>query len=243
VRPHPAAGGTLPVLLLLAACGPPESPPPPPPVEPPAAAPPAPPQEVGGSQSPAELPGAGSTAFRCAEDLGFVLRVRGDSAELHLIDAVVALRRAESAPETRWVGAGAELRVRGAEALLELRGSTLSGCRSDGESAPWAAAGERGVHLRAVGQEPGWHLEITHGRELVFVGDYGETTVSLPAPRPERVGAGEVEWLAVHGDRRVRVLARDEPCFDIMSGEPYELAVLVEREETRYTGCGRVLNR
>ncbi len=37
----------------------------------------------------------------------------------------------------------------------------------------WHRAKLRGVAFRAIGQEPGWLLEITNGTEILLVTDYG----------------------------------------------------------------------
>ena len=63
----------------------------------------------------------------------------------------------------------------------------------------WQKAKLRGVSFRAIGQEPGWLLEITNGKEILLVTDYGQNRVSLPyvepvvdqaARRTERDGKG-----------------------------------------------------
>ena len=49
---------------------------------------------------------------------------------------------------------------KGREATFELNGRTQT-CRERRE--PWQEAADRGVDFRAVGQEPGWFLEIDNG--------------------------------------------------------------------------------
>ena len=53
----------------------------------------------------------------------------------------------------------------------------------------WHAAKLRGVAFRAIGQEPGWLLEITNGEEILLVTDYGKNKKSYPLCRtPGRQG-------------------------------------------------------
>src|SRR5688500_19395613 len=47
---------------------------------------------------------------------------------------------------------------------------------------PWREAAERGIDFRAIGQEPGWYLEVDDGRSMRLVYDYGERNVITPAP-------------------------------------------------------------
>jgi len=49
----------------------------------------------------------------------------------------------------------------------------------------WHKAKLRGVSFRAIGQEPGWLLEITTGTEILLVIDYGETRTAYPYVEPE----------------------------------------------------------
>jgi heat shock protein HslJ len=49
---------------------------------------------------------------------------------------------------------------------------------------PWEKAGARGVEFRALGQEPGWTLELDQGRSMEYTGDYGNTKFATPAPEP-----------------------------------------------------------
>ena len=48
----------------------------------------------------------------------------------------------------------------------------------------WHKAKLRGVAFRAVGQEPGWLLEIINGEEILLVTNYGEKRQSLPYVDP-----------------------------------------------------------
>ena len=49
----------------------------------------------------------------------------------------------------------------------------------------WHKAKLRGVSFRAIGQEPGWLLEITTGTEILLVTDYGETRTAYQYAEPE----------------------------------------------------------
>src|SRR5688572_19731616 len=96
-------------------------------------------------------------------------------------------------------------------------------------SDPWHEAGERGIDFRAVGQEPGWYLEIDVGRSMRLVYDYGERNVVTPAP----VAATDKERTRYTGKTStqvVNVIVEDRPCEDVMSGEPSPHTVTVTFE-------------
>ncbi|MEA3061392.1 MAG: heat shock protein HslJ [Sphingomonadales bacterium] len=91
------------------------------------------------------------------------------------------------------------------------------------------AAGER---YEALGNEPGWHLAIHDGR-IDYVGDYGETRISVarPDPRP-----------SINGRRyyagRLTVDVTFGPCNDAMSGRAYAERVMVTADGRTVQGCG-----
>ncbi|HEX7072166.1 MAG TPA: hypothetical protein VF190_15240, partial [Rhodothermales bacterium] len=58
------------------------------------------------------------------------------------------------------------------------------------QSPVWDEARARGVDFRAVGQEPGWLLEIADGDSLRFLYDYGTSEVAA-AVRTAQVAPGD----------------------------------------------------
>jgi uncharacterized membrane protein len=87
-------------------------------------------------------------------------------------------------------------------------------------------------HYEALGNEPGWHLDIHDGR-IDYVGDYGETKISVvrPEPRP-----------SINGRRyyagRLIVDVTYSPCNDAMSGRGYADLVMVTADGKTVKGCG-----
>jgi putative lipoprotein len=105
----------------------------------------------------------------------------------------------------------------------------------------WQKAKLRGVSFRAVGQEPGWLLEITNGKEILLVTDYGQSRTSLPYVEPavfpeERRTVFSIEA----GETTIEI--RGETCRDSMSGEEFEVTVVVKRPDRELRGCGRALH-
>ena len=49
----------------------------------------------------------------------------------------------------------------------------------------WHAAKLRGVAFRAIGQEPGWLLEMSTGDKILLVTDYGQTRIEYAYVEPE----------------------------------------------------------
>jgi uncharacterized membrane protein len=85
---------------------------------------------------------------------------------------------------------------------------------------------------RALGQEPGWTVTIA-GERIDYVGDYGETriTVARPDPRPTFNGRR-------YETRRLTVDISYVRCNDAMSGHGYAHQVLVIADGREVRGCG-----
>lgn len=103
----------------------------------------------------------------------------------------------------------------------------------------WHAAKLRGVAFRAIGQEPGWLLEIINGEEILIVTDYGKNRRSLPWVEPQEDKAARKTVFPV--DDKTRVLIEGKPCTDSMSGEPFEVTVTLTLGNNTLKGCGRAL--
>jgi uncharacterized membrane protein len=111
-------------------------------------------------------------------------------------------------------------------------------CREKAWGAPWQRARDRGAAFRAIGQEPGWHVEVVPGGELTLVLDYGERQLAMPAPEPETLDDDARGYHGVAGGALVLVVIEDLTCFDIMSGEVFPETVTVAVDDERYRGCG-----
>jgi uncharacterized membrane protein len=106
----------------------------------------------------------------------------------------------------------------------------------------WADVRARGVDFRAIGQEPGWTLEIWDGERMEFVGDYGERRVTVPAPPPETPDTEDYMAYRIRTDAHtVEVIIVPTECQDVMSGQPFPATVTVTVDGDEYRGCGRAI--
>jgi putative lipoprotein len=103
----------------------------------------------------------------------------------------------------------------------------------------WHKAKLRGVAFRAIGQEPGWLLEIKNGEEILIVTDYGQDKKSYAYVEPREDKDARKTVFQVDAD--TSVLIEGKPCTDSMSGESFEVTVTVTRGGNTYKGCGRAL--
>ena len=103
----------------------------------------------------------------------------------------------------------------------------------------WHKAKLRGVAFRAIGQEPGWLLEIKNGEEILLVTDYGKNRNAYPYVEPQEDKAARKTVFQV--DDSTSVLIEGKPCSDTMSGESFETTVTVTLDDRVLQGCGRAL--
>ena len=85
---------------------------------------------------------------------------------------------------------------------------------------------------RALGQEPGWNVLIGSGR-IDYVGDYGETRISVARPDPRTTFNGRR-----YETPRLTVDITFSRCNDTMSGHGYEHSVMVIADGATVHGCG-----
>jgi putative lipoprotein len=177
--------------------------------------------------------------YECG-DYEFVARTGPGEIALYLPGDDLVLGQVRAASGTKYEGDGVVFWSKGNTATLDLGSRIIGSCQLNRARAPWEDARRRGVDFRAVGQEPGWFLEIQHGAQMLFVTNYGSKRVLIPTPEPELdgelatyKGAGESHELTVE----VMV----EYCQDSMSGEVFDNSVRVILDGKEYPGCGLVL--
>jgi uncharacterized membrane protein len=103
----------------------------------------------------------------------------------------------------------------------------------------WHKAKLRGVAFRAIGQEPGWLLEISNGKEIMIMTNYGQDKKSYPYVEPQEDKAASKTVYRIDAD--TSVLIEGKACNDSMSGESFQTTVTVTVGGQTLNGCGRAL--
>jgi heat shock protein HslJ len=88
------------------------------------------------------------------------------------------------------------------------------------------------IFFHAVGQEPGWTLDIGP-REMRFSGPYGDGPISQPTPRAINGFAGEI-----YQTPRLNVNVVHGQCRDGMSGRAWLDKVQLRADNRSFEGCG-----
>ena len=187
-------------------------------------------------------PTGGPTVYTCTDGFRFAVRSHGDSADVSLPRRTVDLPGVPAASGARYEAQGVTFWSRGQEASLEADGAFHQGCAGRSAGSPWEAAMMRGIDFRAVGQEPGWVVELDEGEWLRYAGDYGATTLYAERPVAEPLPGGDGATYRVQdGGRELAVTIREAPCLDAMSGESFSHTVAVRLDGAERSGCGKPL--
>ena len=238
------------LLLALTACQP--STPAPAPAQ--DAAPPA--STVAASKAPAQAPAPSPSdpatpppkessgdvdarRWQCGEVL---LDTHRDGGTLHLAFSgrTLALAHVESLAGTRYAdGSGNAFMQLRDRATLDLAGDDSRDCTISDRVSPWSDAAARGIGFRAVGNEPGWFVEVGRGESppLQATLDYGDRRISVARMRPAGLG---FTGRTVDGTHVVLEIQRTR-CQDGMSGEAFEATARLVVGDRTYRGCGAFL--
>lgn len=103
----------------------------------------------------------------------------------------------------------------------------------------WDDARAQGVDFRAVGQEPGWLLDIYTRGLIKFSWDYGDNYAEFAVADPTSPQEGATRYEAHADGRTLVVTIRRAPCSDAMSGQPYPATVEAVIDGRTLNGCGR----
>lgn len=103
----------------------------------------------------------------------------------------------------------------------------------------WDAARAAGVDFRAVGQEPGWIVDIYTRDRIVALLDYGETLIEFPHANPTSPAEGATRYETQANGHTLSITIRRFPCEDAMSGEAYPARVDLVIDGRTLNGCGR----
>jgi len=181
--------------------------------------------------------------YACDDGTSYTVAIGPEAALLLLPDGARRLPHVRSASGARFASEdGTEFWNKGEEAMLVIDGVRRAGCRSDAMAAVWESARVRGVDYRAVGNEPGWHLEIVNGGRSRFVGDYGQLVIEFDTPPPmDGGGPGAVDYVRQEDRRRIEVQLRREDCNDTMVDVTYPLRARVKVDDRVFDGCARAL--
>lgn len=181
--------------------------------------------------------------FVCTDGYEFVAKIGADAAWVFRPAGTVSLARQVSASGVKYGDGTVTLWTKGEEALLEEVDAIHRECRNDRRRAVWEHAKLNGVDFRAVGNEPGWVLEIVTGATIVVQTDYGAKRYVFDLPPAEENAETQTTLYRTRADGHgLSIALRAQPCRDTMSDESFETQVTVVLDGRTLQGCGRPLH-
>lgn len=180
--------------------------------------------------------------YDCDAELRFTVSLKGDSAFLFLPEETLEFTRVPSASGAKFADGEHMFWSKGESAMLSYRGRQHTDCRLDRRASIWERAKLGGADFRAVGNEPGWHLEIGP-KAITLVSDYGASAYRFPLVEP-RVDqqARQSVYSTRTESHTLSVTLEGRQCRDDMSGEPFETTVILDLDGKTMRGCGRALH-
>lgn len=106
----------------------------------------------------------------------------------------------------------------------------------------WKKARSEGIQFRAVGNEPGWLIEIRDDQMIKFINDYGDLEIKAPVDDLWLGPAGEDKIYYVENDViQFQVIIMKKTYQDTISGENFPYQVRVVFPSKSYVGGGKLL--
>lgn len=178
--------------------------------------------------------------FACSDSLEFVARTNNKEAWLFLPSGTIQLPYTEAGS---YRNDQTHFQIDGQEASLEISGAKYPGCKNDRRQAIWEHAKLNGADYRAVGNEPGWHLEVRNQEKIILVTDYGSTRHEFSLPKAEIDKTNRItRYQAKESGHELSLTISGETCLDSMSGEKFDSKATVTLDGKRLQGCGRALH-
>ena len=94
---------------------------------------------------------------------------------------------------------------------------------------------------RALGNEPGWTLEIGPGSTIVWITGYGEERHEYANALASGDPQSGLVYSGADAAGAIKVNVRPSACKDDMSGDAFDLQVTVTSGGRDYRGCGSKL--
>ncbi|WP_263080493.1 MliC family protein [Endozoicomonas sp. Mp262] len=181
--------------------------------------------------------------MECTGGYEYPAHVQMNQAWLFLPEGPVRLEPQKAESGSRFSNDDYTFWLKEESGTLEAKEESPRHCQNNRARAVWAEAKLRGADYRAVGNEPGWYLELSLGGNLVYVGDYGTTRLLFKTPDPDVDQSRRTSTYKMNdGEHAMSVRIEGKECRDSMSGEVFDTTVTIYLDGKTLQGCGRALH-
>lgn len=178
--------------------------------------------------------------FECENDLSFVARLEGQTLWAFLPQQTLALEPTRTASGAKYQKAADYVWLKGDNAMVNYQQTLYKNCVNNRQEAIWQDAKFRGVSFRAVGNEPGWLIEITPNVHVKYFTNYGRFETVLPYKKPIETEQSSMFELTKNQNTLLFEII-NKPCTDTMSGQKFASSVRGQFNGKAFSGCGRAL--
>ena len=201
------------------------------------------PDHTAQTETPATETKARTFVYECPDGFSFVARTENGRVWLFLPGRTIDLPHVPSASGAKYSSGSDTFWSKDGAALIETGDGKHASCRNNRARAIWEHAKLNGVDFRALGNEPGWYMEISNKQDILLVTDYGQRTYRFPSSTIKSDPNDRTTiYSASSNDNMIEVVIKGDPCRDSMSGEAFSATVSVVVNDRRYTGCGKALH-
>ena len=177
--------------------------------------------------------------YNCTNNYHFVAELKNDEAWLFLPSKTVQINKVESSSDVVYLSKQISYLYEGSKSTLTVDKKVYN-CSNDAIAATFEKAKLSGVAFRAIGNEPGWILEMISDKEVVFLTSLG--TVKTAFTVVEKFSDGysmEYKMKSTYNTLFVRIENRE--CKDTMVDRTYESMVYINFDGVNMQGCGKAL--
>lgn len=191
--------------------------------------------------SPAKSPKQAITMmYECENGLSFVARLEEDTLWAFLPKQTLALEPTRTASGAKYQKGTDYIWMKGESAMVNYQQTLYKQCTNNRQEAIWQDAKFRGVSFRAVGNEPGWLMEIKPNESIEFKGNYGQQVINFKYKAPMEL-ANSSQFNLAQNDNLLTFEISNTPCRDTMSGQAFASSVKGKLNGKPFSGCGRAL--
>ena len=179
--------------------------------------------------------------YQCDKGFGFPAHGTENTITVDLKDGSHTLKRNLVASGFHYSLGKISLQGKGDEAYFN-DGSQRYKCQIDRRKSLWEDARYRGADFIAMGNEPGWKLELSRKGDMLYVGDYGTVSFRIATPKSSHADKSPLIFAARDAEHSLWLSIEDQPCVDTMKGDRFDVSVSLVVDGRPLTGCGMILN-
>jgi len=181
--------------------------------------------------------------WHCMDGQTLVMRnlVREKAIAIDFHDGTRRLDQTVSASGARYADSVVVFWTKGGTATLERQGAPPVQCEERRADSLREDARARGILYRALGNEPGWVLEVGPAGSLSWTTNWGQDRFDFEQAQAATAPDGATVYTAQQGDVSIRASIKAGRCVD--DGEvEFDHVVTVESGGQTLRGCGTRLN-